>query len=179
MKEVFQHFRAESGEDEQGVAFYDTPDDAQNLVLRPRETQDNAVPCGNAMAATVLLKLARLNEEREYEKVAQESLAAMAPLMGQYPLGFGQWLVALDAALAVPEEVAVIGDLNAAATRDLVEVAQKGFTPHRLLAAGRGEVPKLLAQRERVDGKVTAYVCRASTCHPPVTDAEALRIQLD
>ena len=176
--EVLAHFVAEPGGGS-AVAFYDTADDGPDLVLRPQETQDNAVPSGNSMAATVLLKLARLNGEREYEEVAQESLAAMAPLMGQYPLGFGQWLVALDAALAVPEEVAVIGEPGAVATRDLVEVAQKGFTSHRLLAAGTGEVPKLLAQREQVDGKVTAFVCRASTCHPPVTDVEALRLQLD
>ena len=51
---MLAHFAADFG-------FYDTADDAETLVVRPRSTQDNATPSGNAMAATVLLKLARLS----------------------------------------------------------------------------------------------------------------------
>ena len=53
-EEMIGHFRAPAG-------FYDTSDDHEALILRPRETQDNAVPSGNAMAAFDLLRLAGLS----------------------------------------------------------------------------------------------------------------------
>jgi uncharacterized protein len=42
---------------------FDTSDDAEALVTRPKDLQDNAVPPGNAMAATVLLKLGAFTGE--------------------------------------------------------------------------------------------------------------------
>ena len=164
---MLEHFSAE-------VGLYDTSDDAESLVLRPREVQDNAVPSGNAMAATALLKLARLSGESHYDEVARRSLVSMQALMGQHPLAFGQWLVALDSALAVPVEVAVIGELEAENTRAMLTAAQKGYRPHRLIAAGTRDVPPLLAHRKKVGDKATAYVCRGQTCHPPVVDSEEL-----
>ncbi len=175
MGAAFKHFGAQSGDGGPEIAFYDTPDDAENLVLRPRETQDNAVPSGNAMAATVLQKLARFGADASYEDAALHSLAAMHAYMAQYPLGFGQWLVALDSALAVPVEVAIVGDPAVAETRALVEVARDGYTPHRLLAVGFGSVPELLAHREQIDDRSTAYVCRSRVCRQPLIEPEELR----
>jgi uncharacterized protein len=175
MGEVFAHFSVEPDADGPVVAFYDTPEDAPNLVLRPCEIQDNAVPSGNSVAATVLQKLARLSGDAAYEKIAIRSLGAMQSYMAEYPLGFGQWLVALDSALAIPVEVAIVGHPEAEDTRALIEVARAGYAPHRLLVAGTGSRPQLLAHREQVEGRATAYVCRGQVCQPPVTDPEALR----
>ncbi len=168
---MLEHFSAD-------VGFYDTGDDAEALMVRPREMQDNAVPSGNAMAATVLLKVARLSGEARYDDVARHSLASMQTLLAKHPLAFGQWLVALDQALAQSTEVAIVGDPRAEEARALLEVARKGYAPHRLLAVGTGEVPPLLAQRPQVDGQATAYVCRASTCRPPVTTPAELEHML-
>jgi len=40
--------------------FFDTAVDHETLITRPKDLQDNAVPSGNAMAATALLRLAAL-----------------------------------------------------------------------------------------------------------------------
>jgi len=157
------------------VGLYDTADDAESLVVRPQEVQDNATPSGNAMAAKVLLALARLSGEADYTDLARSSLAAMQDLPGQHPQAFGQWLVALDAALATPVEVAIIGDPGAADTRPLLDVAREGYHPHRLVAAGIGDTLPLLAQREQMAGQPTAYVCKNHVCQPPVTEASALK----
>jgi hypothetical protein len=168
---MIAHFAA----DGDAVGFYDTADDAEALVVRPREVQDNATPSGNAMAATVLLKLARLSGEPRYGAIARASVTALQGVMGRYPLGFGQWLTALDQLLATPVEVAVVGEPTDEATRALLAVAQAGYHPHRLVAAGIGDVPPLLSERTTVDGQPAAYVCRQATCQPPVTAPEELR----
>ncbi len=163
------------------AGFYDTADDvlpSEALALRPRELQDNATPSGNAMAATVLLKLARLSGNPRYDALARQALAPMETMMGEHPLAFGQWLVAQDSALASSTEVAIVGDPDAEDVRALLAVAREGYHPHRLVAVGMGEVPPLLAERTQIEGQATAYVCREHVCQPPVTDPKALQEQI-
>ncbi len=172
MEAVIEHFRAP-------VGFYDTSDDHETLVVRTRELQDNAVPSGNAMAAYVLLRLAGLAMEQRYLDLAYESLIQMQPILIRYPLGFGQWLIALDYALAHPREIAILGDLEAADTQALLRVCSTGYRPHQSVAVGRPDVEAaqvpLLQQRGQVDGRATAYVCVNFACLPPVTEPAALQ----
>ncbi len=155
--------------------FYDTADDHEPLILRPRELQDNAIPSGNGMAAFVLLRLAHLAAEPRYEEMARSMLGAVQPLMARYPLGFGQWLVALDYALASPVEVAIVGDPKAPDTRALLATCFEAYRPCLTVAAGSPGAIPLLADRQPIGNHATAYVCRGFTCLPPVTEPKALR----
>ncbi len=106
----------------------------------------------------------------------------MQPLLGRYPLGFAQWLSALDYALAHPREIAIVGVPEAADTRTLLEVCTTGYRPHQIVAlgppdAGASTVP-LLQDRSPIEGRATAYVCVDFTCRAPVTDPAALKALL-
>jgi uncharacterized protein YyaL (SSP411 family) len=127
---MIQHFGAPDG------GFFDTSDDHETLITRPRELQDNAVPSGNAMAALVLLRLAGLAVEPRYAELAHRSLGPMQPLLAKYPLGFAQWLIALDYALSHPREIAIVGAPEAADTRALLDVCTTGYRPHQIVALG-------------------------------------------
>jgi uncharacterized protein YyaL (SSP411 family) len=172
---MIQHFVAPAG-------FFDTSDDHERLIVRPRELQDNAVPSGNAMAATVLLRLAGLAIEPSYEELARRSLRAVQPLLGQYPLGFGQWLLALDYLITQPRDIAIVGEPEAADTRALLRACTTGYQPHRIVALAPPSLAEpcvpLLRSRAQVESRATAYVCTDSFCHPPVTDPEALQALL-
>ena len=174
---MIEHFGAPDG------GFFDTSDDHEALIVRPRELQDNAVPSGNAMAALVLLRLAGLAVEPRVLDVALHSLGAMQPMMARYPLGFGQWLTALDYALAHPRDVAIVGDPQAADTRALLQICRTGYRPHQIVAlAAPGAEPSavpLLRDRGQIEGQATAYVCLDFTCRRPVTDPEALQTHLE
>ncbi len=61
--------------------FFDTADDAERLVVRPRDVQDNAVPSGGAVAATVLLRLTALTGEPRYRAAAERAIATVGPLL--------------------------------------------------------------------------------------------------
>ncbi|HSJ57521.1 MAG TPA: thioredoxin domain-containing protein [Anaerolineae bacterium] len=166
-----------------GEGFYDTAEDTERLITRPRDLQDNATPSGNAMMATVLLKLSDLAMEHRYADLARENLGAVQDFLARAPLGFGQWLVALDYALSRPFEIAIVGSPGDEATRRLLGAAMAGFRPHQVVAYGPAgttapAVP-LLEDRGLVDGKPAAYVCRDSICQAPVTAVEELQAQLD
>ena len=173
---MIEHFSAPTG-------FFDTSDDHETLLARPRELQDNAVPSGNGMAAFVLLRLAGLAVEPRYVEIARRSLGPMQPLLARYALGFGQWLIALDYALAHPREVAIIGDPGATDTRALLDACTTGYRPHQIVALGVPDVEPssvpLLQGRSQIEGRATAYVCVDFTCRPPVTDPAALRTLIE
>jgi uncharacterized protein YyaL (SSP411 family) len=173
---MIAHFSAPDG------GFFDTSDDHETLITRPRELQDNAVPSGNAMAALVLLRLAGLAVEPRYAELAQAALGPMQPLLAKYPLGFAQWLIALDYALSHPREIAIVGIPESDDTRALLDVCATGYRPHQIVALGASDaeasaVP-LLQDRGQTEGCATAYVCIDFSCRAPVTDPEALEALL-
>jgi uncharacterized protein YyaL (SSP411 family) len=162
--------------------FFDTADDHERLVTRPKDVQDNAVPSGNAIAVRVLLRLAAWTGEGRYRDAAERALRTVVQFVGRYPTGFAQWLSAMDLALSPGLEVAIVGSPDDAATRSLLAEVRRGFRPNQVVsvaAAAAGSAVPLLADRVAIDGHPTAYVCREFVCRLPVTDAAALREQLD
>jgi uncharacterized protein YyaL (SSP411 family) len=174
---MIAHFQAPDG------GFFDTSDDHESLIMRPRDLQDNATPSGNAMAVTTLLKLAGFTNDLRYVDIAQQALAQMQPMMSQYPLGFGQWLQALSYTLAKPKEIAIVGDPDSADTQALLRIARDGYRPFQVVALGtpsaQPQAVQLLQERGLVDGHAAAYVCRAFVCQAPATEPEALQMLLE
>jgi uncharacterized protein YyaL (SSP411 family) len=157
--------------------FFDTADDHERLIARPKEVQDNAVPSGNSMAALALLRLAAWTGEGSYRSLAERSLGLVGGVVGQYPTAFGNWLVAMDLSLADAVEIAIVGDPGDAATIALLGPVRSGFRPRQVVAAtadpGASAIP-LLHDRFALNGRPTAFVCRNFACRQPVTESEAL-----
>ena len=160
--------------------FFDTSDDHEQLIHRPKDLQDNAVPSASSMAATVLLRLSLLTGNGDYWQVAERSVATMGKFMGQYPSGFAQWLNACSFIVAEPREIALVGSQEQ--LRPLLAVVRAGYRPFQVIAAGVADdetlVP-LLENRAQIDGKGTAYVCRQFLCQAPVTSPDELARQLE
>jgi uncharacterized protein YyaL (SSP411 family) len=158
--------------------FYDTSDDHETLIVRPRELQDNALPSGNAMAAWILLRLGGLAVEPRYVEIAHTLLGPMQGLLAEYPLGFGQWLCALDYALARTYEVAILGDRDARDTQAMLAAYNGAYRPCQVVALGPSGAMdvRLLQNRDQVEGRATAHVCvtgqKQNLCLPPVTEVQ-------
>jgi uncharacterized protein YyaL (SSP411 family) len=177
MDVVLDHFY-----DDQAGGFFDTADDHERLVTRPKSLQDNATPCGNSMAARVLLQLAAYTGQAKYETPALEMLAALQGPMSQYPGAFTYWLGGLEFALAPPKEIAVIGSPAGA---DMQEMLRSLFSPYRpnqvVAAVAEGQTeghPELVESRPARNGQATAYVCQRFSCKQPVTTVAELEALL-
>jgi uncharacterized protein YyaL (SSP411 family) len=164
--------------------FYDTGKNHEQLVIRPRDTGDNATPSGSSAAVDVLLRLALIFDEARYRERALRVLESMVPVMQRYPTGFGRYLAAAEFALGQPHEIALIGNPEDADTQALAAVVLKPFLPNRVIVLARpGEDPPripspLLSGRGQIDGKATAYVCQNYACQLPVTEPSALEAQV-
>jgi uncharacterized protein YyaL (SSP411 family) len=172
MDVVLDHFADPAG------GFFDTADDHEALITRPKGLQDNAIPSGGAMAAEVLVRLAAFTGDGRYRTAAEKALGSVVPYLGRYPTGFAQWLNAYALAVGDLVEIAIAADPSANEARALLATVREIYRPYAVIAAGKDGAVPLLADRPLRDGKATAYVCRNFACRTPVTDAADLAAQL-
>jgi uncharacterized protein YyaL (SSP411 family) len=168
--------------DDAAGAFFDTASDHEQLVTRPREVTDNAVPAGNSLAVELLWRLGELTADAEPRRQATRVLEALAEPMARYPIAFGHLLGVADLAVHGAVELAIVGEPASAAFAELARVAAERYIPSLVLAGGpeaAGGGIALLEGRTAHGGEATAYVCRNYACEEPVTNAEALGTQLD
>ena len=162
-----EHFATGDG------AFFDTADDAEALVSRPRDPGDNASPSGQSSLVHALLGYAALTGSGEHRDTAERALASVVEIARRAPRFAGWSLAAADAALDGPVEVAVVGP-DDAARADLARAARR--MPGALVVVAEPGTAgiALLEGREVVDGRAAAYVCRHLVCERPVTDPAEL-----
>ncbi len=173
-------------EDPERGGFFTAGSDTAELVIRPKDLYDNAVPSGNSVAADALQRLASLTGEAGYERAAAGALKLVRDVLVKAPTGFGKALCALDRYVGPGREVAIVGDPAGEQTRALVaEVTSLRFLPDTVLAVASGDddrsrsIVGLLEGRTMRAGEPTAYVCRNFVCAMPVTDPRELGLQLD
>lgn len=174
---TLDHFR-----DTENGGFFDTADDHEALITRPKNLQDNAIPCGNSLAVRALLQLAAYTGQARYEEPAIQTLAALQAALSQYPGAFAHWLGSLEFALAPPQEVAVIGPLEREDTQTLLKTLFKPYRPNQVVAAtpenNTAGHPELVEARPARNGQATAYVCQRFVCKQPLTTVVELEEQL-
>jgi len=173
--------------DEASGSFWDTSDEHDALVARPHSLVDGATPAGNAVAADVLLRLALLTGEADYDRRARSILSAVAPALARQPSAFGRMLGAADRALGDPvDAVIAVGDGHDTGSTTqathLRTAALRPYAPDLVVATlhGGSELASwpLFAGKRAVGGAPTAYVCRGYICEAPTGDPSVVERQV-
>lgn len=165
--------------DEAGGYFY-TAVGGEKLVTRPKDVQDSAVPSGNALAATALLKLGLLAGDTQLLDRASSGLASMSGLMAEHPRATGQSMMTLSTQVGPAHELVVAGT-----TEQVKAVAAeigRRFLPHAVLVRAESDrsetIAPIAANKPAVDGEPTLYVCTLGACERPVVGADAIVARL-
>ncbi|MFN3267184.1 MAG: thioredoxin domain-containing protein [Deinococcales bacterium] len=169
-KSIAQYFTDANG------GFFDTPSDAEALIVRPKSYFDGAMPSGNGASSILFLKLARLTTDPALEQIALEPILQMQQVMQRQPTGFGSLNRALEQALAPRREIALVGEFDSLQTQALLAVLQQTYMPHVAFAAGEIDLP-LLEGRHGLTPQV--FLCENMACQMPITDPEILKMALD
>ena len=155
--------------------FFDTADDAERLVLRPRDPSDSATPSGWLAAAQALLTHAAITGRADHRAAAERALAVVTAYADRAPRAVGWGLSAAEALIDGPREVAVVGSVDDPRTRALHLLCLMSTAPGAVVAAGPpGSVVPLLRDRPLLDGAPAVYVCRQFACEAPVASADAV-----
>ena len=160
--------------------FFDTAKDAETLLLRPKDLQDNATPSGNALACEALIKLAELTGKGKYSDLADKTMSLVADMAARYPTAFGRWLSAADMALGKTKQVAVVYEAGGQDEADpLIRFIQSQYRPNVIVAASAHpppqNAPALLKNRPLINRKPTVYICEGFVCKYPVTEISELK----
>jgi len=162
--------------------FFDTEDDPAAigaLSARRKPLQDSPTPAGNAVAATLLLRLHALTGTALYESRARDTLETFAGVVEHFGLYAASYGLALRRAIEPPVQVCVIGD--DALAGELEAVALERYAVNKSVIRLRREqlraLPPALAETlphlPSGEGSV-AVVCKGNTCLPPVATTEEL-----
>lgn len=152
-------------------ALFTTGSDAEKLVVRPKDTMDNALPSANSAACVALIRLHRLCHKPGYLQQAAAIIQSSMHLLRQIPSAFGHLLGAADLMGAPSSEIVITGD-----RRDLVATAQARYLPHSVLSWGDPLDSPLWEGRASA---AAAFVCQNSVCELPADSAEELAAKLD
>jgi hypothetical protein len=157
--------------------FFDTPEFAEDLLLRPKDIQDSATPSGNALACEALLRLAAFTGEGRYRDIAEQSLQIGLVNAAQYPTASARWLSAADLALAAGKELAILHPPSTG-PGEFMRLVDAAYRPNLIVAAAAyppgPASPEVLRDRPLVRERATAYLCEGFVCRQPVTDPQQL-----
>jgi len=174
--EMVAHFADPNG------GFFDTRDDHEALLVRPKDIQDNATPSGNALAVLALLQLATYGDRTTWRDTAEDMLASIVNGLLRYPTAFAQWLSAADFAVGPTYEVAIVGNPDNDKTQALIRTLWKSYRTRQVTAISahpsRPGSPALLSDRPLINNQPTAYVCQGFVCLQPVNSPEEMEAQL-
>ena len=160
-----------------GGGFFDTADDAERLVRRPKDPADNATPSGQSSLANALLTYSALTGSLRHREAAEQALRIVTTLGIAQPRFLGWSLAAAEGLVAGPVQVAVVGENGRG---PLTTEAWTHRPPGAVVVSGEPDaagVP-LLAVRPLVGNRPAAYVCRGMVCDAPVTEVPQLRAAL-
>ena len=174
-------------DDASGGLFF-SPAGRPDLIVRQREAYDGAVPSGNSVALSNLLRLARLTAEAKYERAAGEVSRAFSRTVGSHPSAFSMFLCGLELVVDGGQELVIAGDPESDAVTEMLDVAGRGYEPHLVTilrpagedARGVTEIaPFLVEFRGEPGAEATAYLCRGLMCERPVTSVAELKSLLE
>ncbi len=156
--------------------WFDSADDAEQLMVRPADPLDGATPSGASTIAEALQLAAHLAPQPDrYAAAADATLASATPILARLSRSGGHWLAVAEAAVRGPIQIAVACDPKQS---ELLSAARELAPGGAVVVGGPVNSSELLVDRDRVGGSDAAYVCRGRVCDLPVTTTEDLAAAL-
>lgn len=141
--------------------FYLYGKQAEQLILRPKETYDGAIPSGNSMMAYNLVHLHLITSDEKFSVLAKKQLDFIASASFEYPAGHSMFLISMLEYYEPPMKITVVSDTKTASNQLLYTLPKEAVII--FLAEPTEEYPLK-------NGKTTYYVCKNHSCLPPVND---------
>ena len=164
-------------DEKEGNNMFFTSDDHEQLIVRTKNFYDLAIPSGNSLAASNLLRLYHYVQDSDYLDKAAKIIKSGARAAVENPFGFGQLLMAIYLYVKKPVEITIIGE------GEMATWLNGRFLPDGIIArASDADVPALqkyaFFKGRAAENGETAFVCRNFTCSLPIKSQKELARQL-
>ena len=155
--------------DDGAGGFFTTGDDAEALIVRPKEYLDGALPATNSIAVQALLRAGAFDDDPRVRQAVDRTVEGARALLTRHPGALADMVAALSM-LRGRQEIVVTGERP-----DLLEEVRRRWLPDAVVAWGDPDETPLFAGRP----PGAAYVCRGFACLTPADDVATLAQQLE
>ncbi len=166
-------------DEENNSGFYFTSITNSELIARPKEYYDGAIPSGNSAMYNNLLKLYKITSDSKFNKYSEMLNKAYKNLVEKNPVSFSQFLSGLNFYAGPSQEIILVGEKENKLTKEMLNTINANLLPNKIVMlldktdVNYKELIKLapyLKDYEMIDGKTTAYVCKNYVCSLPTND---------
>lgn len=162
--------------------FFFTAHDHEALIHRPKPTVDDALPPGNGIATSALIRLGHLMGRSDYLDPAHNTLRWARGIMERVPAGHCALLGALEESVYPTDQVVLRGPTEA--MEEWVSELHTGYTPERVffmipydqVKTLPDYLPRLVSTEQQ--RQVTAFVCTGLSCSLPINDLSEVKALL-
>lgn len=170
--------------DEENGGLFMYGKDSEQLILRPKDSYDGAIPSGNSVSTMNFLRLARLTGKFELEGYANKQFEAFGEMIKSSPASHTFFLMSFLFSLTDTKEVVIVGQSD---TKKMVEKINSSFLPdvvfHVTTGDGKSQdlnkIAPFIADHKTLNGSATAYICRNFSCHEPITNLNDFEKAID
>ena len=163
-RESLSRFRDSDGR------FYMTANDAETLLVRPRETSDGSLPSGNSVQLMNLVRIARITGDPFFDKAANDLLRTSAGEVDVIPSASAHLMSAVDFLIGPSFEIVLAGGN----IHSLKRAVFASFVPNKVVLRSGADVARIAPftkMQKAIRGKATAYICTNQQCKLPTGDA--------
>ncbi|MFN2435097.1 MAG: thioredoxin, partial [Nitrososphaeraceae archaeon] len=173
--------------------FFFSPDDNENLIVRTKNHYDLAIPSGNSVATSNLIKLYYYTQNEDLLAKADQMIQRMSKPAAGNPFGFGQLLSAIYLRMKTPLEISIIkngeySELGNHVNRkflpnaitaivnqnSLSELDKYPYFKNKSINANNNNNNNIIKNNAENNNKEFAFVCKNFTCSLPLSTIDEL-----
>lgn len=159
--------------DEKDGGFYLYASDSEQLISRPKEVYDGAIPSGNSVAAYVIGRLARLTGDVKWQELWEQQLGFLVNRVSEYPFGYSFTLLAGMERLYPSQEIICTTPKQSVPKKLQALLKENTFFNTTVLIKTKENQEALakvavFTKEYPITSKDVYYLCKNNTCSLPM-----------
>ncbi len=159
--------------DQGGLFLYGS--DGEELIVRPKDIYDGALPSGNSVVTLNMLRLARLTGNSELQNEAYGQFEVFASKVKTIESAHAYFMTALLYSVVPGKDIILSGQEQDEDTKAMIKEINSTYLPFATVVLNTGDerlnsINSEIKAHKPLQGKTTAYICENFNCKEPITD---------
>ncbi|WP_432665419.1 thioredoxin domain-containing protein [Wukongibacter baidiensis] len=162
--------------DEEKGGFYLYGKDSEELIVRPKEIYDGAIPSGNSVATYNLIRLSQIFEDEKNSEVISKQFEIFGASINLSPISYAFMLMALQSYNRMKDKIVLVGRNSDNGYKQIRKIINQKFLPFTskifidMDINTYDNIHDKLKGYKMVNDKTTVYICKDFTCMEPLND---------